>query len=144
MNQILDGFPGVEDVSCGAPHAGTAFLHPFVCLISTPGACAEKDISAAVLQCQPHSAVQIFAGNDGAVVAVVVFEKINAPGGEGLCICKFVFIASGVSCTGEIAGTGIHAEFQPFTVYIVCYCFHAVRELGRVSNQSALCITFLE
>ena len=59
MNQILDGFPGVEDVSCGAPHAGTAFLHPFVCLIS-PQEHALKGISLP----QFSNASPISAGTD--------------------------------------------------------------------------------
>ena len=141
--QILDGLPGVEDVPCGAPHGSPRGLDPLVGLVYAPGAGGEQDVAPAVLQGQPHAPVQILSGDDGAVVAVVVFQEIHAPLRKGLRVDELMLEAARVPGTGQVPRTGIHAEFQTFGVDIVRHCLHAVGELLRIRHQAALPVPLL-
>lgn len=75
------------------------------------------------------------------VVAVVVFEIVDAPGSKALRILCLVVERSSIACTRELSGTRIHAEQQIFVVQSVGHSEHAVWELGLVDYEVAIVAT---
>lgn len=75
------------------------------------------------------------------VVAIVVLEIVDAPGGKALRILCFIVKRSSVSRTCEFSGTRVHAEQQILVVQSVGHSEHAVRELGLVDYEVAIIAT---
>lgn len=77
-----------------------------------------------------------FCGADAAHgVAVVVFEVVNTPGGEALCVGDFVVEGAGVPGACHGAGGGVHAVLEVLGVNGVGDVFHAVGEAGEVGEE---------
>ena len=104
LGQIFHRLPSVENVSGRAPHGSPGGLDPLMGFIRPPGAGAEENVPAAVLQGQSHAAVEILSGNDGAVIAIIILQEIHIPLCKGLRIQKLMLEAPRISGAGQVAG----------------------------------------
>ena len=82
-----------------------AFSYPLVDIIIAPVASGEHYRSATVSEGGRHTLVEYLTGYMYGLVAVVVFQIINAPLCKCFCVLKFVLKASGVTRTGMRART---------------------------------------
>lgn len=116
-----------------------------VYIILSPAAKTVEDRSSCCLECLGHLIEAIerdeWCAKAAHVVAVVVFEIIDAPGSKALRILCLVVERSSIACTRELSGTRIHAEQQIFVVQSVGHSEHAVWELGLVDYEVAVITT---
>ena len=120
-----------------------ALSYPLVYIVITPVASGEHYRSAAVSEGSRHTLVEYLTGYMHRLIAIVIFQVVNAPLGERFCVLKFVLKAAGVTCAGMRAGTRIDTEFKSLRVYIISYRLDAVRELPMIRHKLALFISLL-
>jgi hypothetical protein len=70
------------------------------------------------------------------VVAVVVLQVVDVPGGPALRVLRFVVEAAFVARAGHLAGGGVHAVEETFVVEHFGDRFHSTGEAGAVDDDS--------
>ena len=68
-------------------------------------------------------------------VAVIVFQVVDSPGGEGCCVDVFVAYGCGVAAAGFCPCVAVDSGFEAEGVDAVCYARDPGRESGRVRED---------
>ena len=110
--KALYRLPVILNIACRAEKMSAALSYPLVYIVIAPVASGEHYRSAAVSEGGRHTLVEYLAGYMHRLIAIVIFQVVNAPLCECFCVLKFVLKATGVTCAGMRAGTRIDAEFK--------------------------------
>ena len=110
--KALYRLPVILNIACRTEKMSAALSYPLVYIIIAPVASGEHYRSAAVSEGGRHTLVEYLAGYMYGLVAIVIFQVVNAPLCERFCVLKFVLEAAGVTCAGMRAGTRIDAELK--------------------------------
>src|SRR6185369_8630576 len=129
--------PLVGDVAGGAPEVPDR-LGPGPRLVLTPFADRVRDGPAGLREGVPHRLVPLLRV-DALVVAVVVLQVVDTPGGEQVRVLLFVVQRAGKTrgVAGLRAGTGVDAELQAFRVHVVGERLDAAGEPRRIGDEVA-------
>ena len=141
--QLFHRFPGIENIPGGAPGVSAGGFDPFPGIVRPPAAGVEKDIPPAVRQRRPHPLVQQVPGGFPGPEAVVVFQKIHFPLGEGGRVDELMVIAAGITGAGAFPRAGIDAQLQPQAVHIIRQIPDSPGEFFPVVAQAAVRPPFL-
>ncbi len=138
----LDAVVAGVDVAGGSPEVADVF-GPFPWFAAAPFADAEDDGAFGGEEGVAHGGVG-FALIACGGVAPVVFEVVDAPGGEEEGVLIFVALAAGVAAAGFGAGAAVDAEFEAAGVEEIAEGFHAGGELGWVWHEVPVGVAFFE
>lgn len=95
--KALYRLPVILNIACRAEKMSAALSYPLVYIIITPVASGEHYRSAAVSEGGRHTLVEYLAGYMYGLIAIVIFQVVNAPLCERFCVLKFVLKAAGVT-----------------------------------------------
>ena len=112
QRKALYRLPVILNIACRAEKMSSAFSYPLVYIVIAPVASGEHYRSAAVSEGGRHTLVEYLAGYMHRLIAIVIFQVVNAPLCECFCVLKFVLKATGVTCAGMRARTRIDAELK--------------------------------
>src|SRR5579859_2711857 len=126
----------VGDVAGGAPEiAGTRSPGPGS--LHAPIANAEDDGAAGLRDGIPKFRV-LHGGLQAFRVAPIDFDVIDAPGGVGFDVLRFVLVAAGTLLAGHAAGVGVYTELQTLGMDVIGEWLHAVGEALGVNDDAAV------
>ena len=126
----------IHDVAGGAPQMTDVF-GPGPGLGVAPFAQAEDDRPAGGVDRITHRLISLL-GVRRAVIAPVVLQIVDSPGGVREGVLKLVAAAAGQAGAGLGSGAVVDAEQETVRVQVIANRFHAVRETLGVGNQIAL------
>ena len=106
---------------------------PYV--VAAPVAGGEENIPSGGPQGHAHTAVQQLAVDARGLVAEVVLQIVHAPARKGFRVQELVVKGPGIIRAGALSGAGIHPEFQPLCVNVICHGLHALGEFGGFRLQ---------
>ena len=144
FEDICKGCIVIHNVAGGTVQMRADTPHPFPWFLLAPVAGRENDIPPCGLQRHRHRLVAGTAVAGFREIAEIIFQIIHTPGGKGFGICKLMIIAGRISGAGHNAGTGIHSEFQAFSMNIIRKVLHSMGEFFRIRNQTPSGIPFTE
>ena len=128
--------PGVADVARRPPELAAHKTSPLPGLVLTPLAKAEHDRPARRGERVAHRLVAL-DGRAQLVVAVVVFEIVDAPPGERRRVRHLVVDTRRSLLARHGAGRRVDADLEALGVDVVGQPLHAVRKTRRVGRQVA-------
>src|SRR5204863_3861569 len=116
------GVPGIANIAGGAPGVAADFGPPFPNFRAAVLAKTVENRPAGFEQRVAHfliNGLHFFIGVEGAGAAPVVFEIVDAPGGESFGVLLFVAVAAFVAGAGVGTGRRVDADFQAVAVDVI-------------------------